>query len=268
MRIKQARRLATRAFRRKTGRFLVEGPQAVREALEHRDSVIEVFAEPDVATRHRDLRDLAAAAGVPWYEVDRAGVEALSETVTSQGVVAVCSLVDVPLDEAVRRTASLVAVGVQVRDPGNAGTLIRTADAAGADAVVLSGESVDPHNPKAVRASVGSLFHLPIAVEVDIPAAAKSWRDQGVQVLAADGYGSVDLDECIDDGTLAKPTVWLFGNEAHGLPDGFDAIVDRSVKVPIYGRAESLNLATAAAVCLYASARAQRVVEPPVSDQG
>jgi TrmH family RNA methyltransferase len=77
-------------------------------------------------------------------------------------------------------------------------------------------------------------------------------------VLAADGYGSTDLDECIEDGTLAKPTVWLFGNEAHGLPDGFDAIVDRSVKVPIYGRAESLNLATAAAICLYASARAQR----------
>ncbi|MGC4939087.1 TrmH family RNA methyltransferase [Kribbella sp. DT2] len=258
VRIKQARRLATRAFRRKSGRFLVEGPQAVREALEHRERVIEVYAEPDVATRHRDLRDLATVAGVPWLEVNRAAVEALSETVTSQGVVAVCSLVDVPLDEAVRRTASLVAVGVQVRDPGNVGTLIRTADAAGADAVVLSAESVDPHNPKAVRASVGSLFHLPISLDVEIPAAAKAWRDQGIQVLAADGYGSVDLDECIDDGTLAKPTVWLFGNEAHGLPDGYDAIVDRSVKVPIYGRAESLNLATAAAVCLYASARAQR----------
>ncbi|TCN30474.1 TrmH family RNA methyltransferase [Kribbella orskensis] len=258
VRIKQARRLATRAFRRKTGRFLVEGPQAVREALEHRELVLEVYAEPDVATRHRDLRDLASAADVPWYDVNRAAVEALSETVTSQGVVAVCQLVDVPLDQAVLRTASLVAVGVQVRDPGNAGTLIRTADAAGADAVVLSAESVDPHNPKAVRASVGSLFHLPIAVEADVVTAAKSWREQGLQVLAADGYGSSDLDECIDDGTLAKPTVWLFGNEAHGLPDGFDAIVDRSVKVPIYGRAESLNLATAAAVCLYASARAQR----------
>jgi len=152
----------------------------------------------------------------------------------------------------------LVAVGVQVRDPGNVGTLIRTADAAGADAVVLSAESVDPHNPKAVRASVGSLFHLPITVEADIVTAAKSWREQGLQVLAADGYGSSDLDECVDDGTLAKPSVWLFGNEAHGLPDGFDAIVDRSVKVPIYGRAESLNLATAAAVCLYASATGQR----------
>ena len=258
VRIKQARRLATRAFRNKLGRFLVEGPQAVREALEHRELVIEVYAEPDVASRHRDLRDLARAADVPWYEVDRAGIEALSETVTSQGVVAVCRLVDVPLEEAVTEQARLVAVGVQVRDPGNAGTLIRCADAAGADAVVLSGESVDPHNPKAVRASAGSLFHLPITVEADIVAATKIWRQQGIQVLAADGYGQSDLDECTDDGTLAKPTVWLFGNEAHGLPDGYDAIVDRSVKVPIYGRAESLNLATAAAVCLYASARAQR----------
>jgi TrmH family RNA methyltransferase len=258
VRIKQARRLATRAFRSKLGRFLVEGPQAVREALEHRELVIEVYAEPDVASRHRDLRDLARAAEVPWYEVDRAGIEALSETVTSQGVVAVCRLVDVPLEEAVTEQARLVAVGVQVRDPGNAGTLIRCADAAGADAVVLSGESVDPHNPKAVRASVGSLFHLPITVEADIVAATKMWREQGIQVLAADGYGASDLDECIDDGTLAKPTAWLFGNEAHGLPDGYNAIVDRSVKVPIYGHAESLNLATAAAVCLYASARVQR----------
>ncbi|TWD73229.1 TrmH family RNA methyltransferase [Kribbella amoyensis] len=258
VRVKQARRLATRAFRRKTGRFLVEGPQAVREALEHRELVVEVYAEPDVATRHRDLRDLTDVAGVPWYEVNRAAIEALSETVTSQGVVAVCSLVDVPLEEAVRPGARLVAVGFQVRDPGNAGTLIRTADAAGADAVVLSAESVDPHNPKAVRASVGSIFHVPIATEVEITAAAKAWREQGFQVLAADGYGAADLDECIADGTLTRPTVWLFGNEAHGLPDGIDAIVDRSVKVPIYGRAESLNLATAAAVCLYASARAQR----------
>jgi TrmH family RNA methyltransferase len=258
VRIKQARRLATRAFRRKLGRFLVEGPQAVREALEHRELVIEVYAEPDVASRHRDLRDLARVADVPWYEVDRAGIEVLSETVTSQGVVAVCRLVDVPLEEAVTEQARLVAVGVQVRDPGNAGTLIRCADAAGADAVVLSGESVDPHNPKAVRASVGSLFHLPITVEADIVAATKAWREQGIQVLAADGYGQSDLDECIEDGTLAKPTAWLFGNEAHGLPDGYNAIVDRSVKVPIYGHAESLNLATAAAVCLYASARAQR----------
>ena len=258
VRIKQARRLATRAFRRKTGRFLAEGPQAVREALEHRELVLEVYAEPSVATRHRDLRDLAAAAGVPWFDVDRAGAEALSETVTSQGVVAVCSLVDVALEQAVLPTARLVAAGFQVRDPGNVGTLIRTADAAGADAVVLSTESVDPHNPKAVRASVGSIFHVPITTDVDIHEAAKAWREHGLQILAADGYGSTDLDACIDDGTLAKPTVWLFGNEAHGLPDGIEAIVDQSVRVPIYGRAESLNLATAAAVCLYASARAQR----------
>lgn len=257
-RIKQARRLATRAFRRKSGRFLVEGPQAVREALEQADLVIEVYAEPGVAERHRDLRDLARNRGVSWYDVDRAGAEALSETVTSQGVVAICGLIDVPLEQAVTAEAKLISVGVQVRDPGNAGTLIRCSDAAGADAVVLSAESVDPHNPKAVRASVGSIFHLPISVEVDIEAAARAWRAQGIQVLAADGYGDTDLDDCINDGTLAKPTAWLFGNEAHGLPDGINAIADHSVKVPIYGRAESLNLATAAAVCLYASARAQR----------
>ena len=215
-----------------------------------------MYAEPDVATRHRDLRDLARAADVPWFEVNRAAIEVLSETVTSR-VSSPSARSSTPLDEAVRRTARLVAVGVQVRDPGNVGTLIRTADAAGADAVVLSSESVDPHNPKAVRASVGSVFHLPIAVDVDVAGAAKSARPRpaGPRGRRLRLHRSRHLHRRRHPG---QAHVWLFGNEAHGLPDGYDAIVDRSVKVPIYGRAESLNLATAAAICLYASARAQR----------
>jgi TrmH family RNA methyltransferase len=256
-RIKQARRLATRAFRAKSGRFLAEGPQAVREAL-RTGLVVEVYAEPAAEDRHRDLRNLARAAQTPWLGVDDAALAAITDTVTSQGVVALCRLVDVPLSESVRRDIRLLAFGVEVRDPGNAGTLIRCADAAGAEAVVFSAESVDPHNPKAVRASAGSVFHLPITVEAGVVATLEHCRDLGLQVLAADGEGDDDLDDLADAGGLAAPTAWLFGNEAHGLPSTVTALADRVVRVPIHGRAESLNLATAAAVCLYASARAQR----------
>ena len=155
---------------------------------------------------------------------------------------------------------TLLAICADVRDPGNAGTVVRCADAAGADAVVFAGHSVDPYNPKTVRASVGSLFHLPIAVEPDPAAAVRAAQAAGLVVLAADGAGEVDLDEA--DDLLARPTAWLFGNEAWGLPDELAALADHRVRIPIHGRAESLNLSTAAALCLYASARAQRAARP------
>ncbi len=175
---------------------------------------------------------------------------------------------DVPLSELVgdlaARSARLVAVCADIRDPGNAGTVVRCADAAGAAGVVLAGDSVDVHNGKAVRASAGSVFHLPIAVHRDPADAVAALQRAGFTVLAADGAGERDLDEAEDDGLLDAPTAWLFGNEARGLPDDLGALADHRVRIPIHGRAESLNLATAAAVCLYASARAQRApADPP-----
>jgi TrmH family RNA methyltransferase len=134
--------------------------------------------------------------------------------------------------------------------------VIRCADAAGADAVVLAGDSVDPYNPKTVRASAGSLFHLPVNQAADPYAAVRAAQDAGLQVLAAVGAGEVDLHDAGD--LLRAPTAWLFGNEAHGLPPELAALADHRVSIPIHGRAESLNLSTAAAVCLYASARAHR----------
>ncbi len=168
------------------------------------------------------------------------------------GVVALCRFVDVPVAEAVAG-ARLVAICADVRDPGNAGTVIRCADAAGADGVVLAGSSVDAYNPKTVRASVGSLFHLPLAVEPSAEAAVRAAKDAGLTVLAADGAGEVGLY----DAPLAGPTAWLFGNEAWGLPAELAALADHRVAIPIHGRAESLNLSTAAALCLYESARAR-----------
>lgn len=264
-RVKAARRLARRVSRAESRRFLAEGPQAVREALELPGCVEEVFALRGAADAHPDLHDRATDNGVPWHLVDDAALASLAETVHPQGLVAVCRFVDRPLAEVLpdlRDTAeggrALVAVCADVRDPGNAGTVIRCADAAGAHAVVLTGSSVDPYNGKAVRASVGSLFHLPIAVETDTAAVIAELKRRGLQVLAADGAGETDLDDAIDEGRLARPTAWLFGNEAWGLPGEIAALADQRVRIPLHGRAESLNLATAAAICLYASARAQR----------
>jgi RNA methyltransferase, TrmH family len=152
----------------------------------------------------------------------------------------------------------LVAICADVRDPGNAGSVLRCADAAGADGVVFTGDAVDPYNPKAVRSSVGSLWHLDVVIETETAATIDTVRAGGMRVVAADGAAELDLDTADDDGVLDGPTAWLFGNEAWGLPAATRDLADVAVRVPIHGRAESLNLAAAAAVCLYASARAQR----------
>ena len=250
-RVKHTRRLATRAFRADTGEMLVEGPQAVREALALDDVVIEVFATAEATDRHRDL---VAAAGDRWTVSDADVVAAIADAVNPQGVVARCRTVVGRLDD-LSADVGYVVVCADVRDPGNAGAVIRCADAAGADAVVLTGDSVDPTNPKAVRATAGSLFHLPVLVHRDTAETVDRLRAGGLQVLAADGAGDVGLFDV--DLDLAVPTAWLMGNEAWGLPEPVRALADRVVAVPIYGRAESLNLATAAAVCLYAGAAAR-----------
>jgi TrmH family RNA methyltransferase len=227
--------------------------EALRWAAAGRGTVHELFAvaPPD------DLAALAADAGVPVSAVTERAAAGLSETVTPQGVVAVCDLVDVPLADALAGTPRLVAVLAGVADPGNAGTVIRVADAAGADAVVLAGHAVDPHNGKCVRASTGSLFHLPIA-RATVPEALAACRAAGLRLVAADGHATADLT---DDPALAGPTAWVFGSEAHGLPADVVARLDHALRVPLYGDAESLNLATAAAVCLYATAWRQRAPE-------
>jgi TrmH family RNA methyltransferase len=250
-RVVAARRLQRRRDRDQTGRFLAEGPQAVRSALAA-GVVIELFGTDAALVRYAEL--VAQAPVVS--PVTEEGLAALAETVQPQGLVAVCEQVDVPLTEALAKSPRLVAVAAEIRDPGNAGTVLRTADAAGAGAVIFAGDAVDPYNGKCVRASAGSLFNVDI---VRTPLhVVDELRDFGLQVLATTGYGDADLDDLLDDGTLAHPTAWLFGSEAHGLPEDLLKAADRRVRVPIYGGAESLNLAAAAAICLYASARAHR----------
>ncbi len=257
-RVVAAGKLRRRRDREVARRFLVEGPQAVREAVGGAGGgaagIIELFGTPEALSRYAELAALSPVVSV----VTPDGLAALTETVNPQGLVAVCEFLDTALDLALARRPRLVAGLVEIRDPGNAGTVLRTADAAGAGTVIFAGDAVDPYNGKCVRASAGSLFHVDVARTPDPLALVAALRGAGLRVLAADGYGEADLDELADSGELAQPTAWLFGSEAHGLPDEIAGACDARVRVPLYGRAESLNLAAAAAVCLYSSARALR----------
>jgi TrmH family RNA methyltransferase len=253
-RVAAARALSRRVGRVKARRFLVEGAQAVREALAWPGEVHELFVTEDFLARDNELAEAAAKRGVPVSTVTGRAMTGLTETVTPQGVVAVCDLLDRSLADVLAGTPQLVAVLVGVSDPGNAGTVIRVADAAGADAVILAGDAVDPHNGKCVRASTGSVFHVPVA-RAPVADVLAACRSAGLRLVAADGHAKAELTP----GNVTGPTAWLFGSEAHGLPEEVKSAADESLRVPIYGKAESLNLATAATVCLYATAWQQRV---------
>jgi RNA methyltransferase, TrmH family len=248
-RVRDVAKLVGRPARLKRRQFLAEGPQAVREALQaHRDclsaggsAVVDaVYASLECLKRYPEMMELAEhpASNLHVRVASDLVLAAMTDTVTPQGIVAVCNFVDVPLEEVLAAKPKLIAVLCQVRDPGNAGTVLRAADAAGADLDTLVAEA----------------------------------KAAGLGILAADGYGHLNLDlmqdesaarsfeQEIPDSTyeLETPTVWLFGNEAQGLSSEELALADHRVAVPVYGSAESLNLGTAATVCLYASARAQR----------
>lgn len=255
-RVKAARQLAKRALRLRVRSFLAEGPQAVGEALACDGIVSQLFVTGPARARHAALAEEAARQGADVQGVSGEVMAELAQTITPQGVLAVCRFVDVPLADLAARAPRLAVVLANVRDPGNAGTVLRTADAAGGGGVIFSGASVDPYNSKCVRASAGSIFHLPLVAGAPVAAAVAALRKAGLRVLAADGRTGRSLDEV--EPLLREPAAWLFGNEAWGLSPDVLALADEVVAVPIYGRAESLNLAAAAAVCLYASARAQR----------
>ncbi len=255
-RVRALRRLSQRSFRQQVRRFLVEGPQGVREAVAHRpEAVTEIYLAEAATEAAQEVAAAASAADIAVITVPEPVLLAMTETVHPQGIAAVCSYIDVTTDQVLGQ-GRLVVLLDRVRDPGNAGTVLRAADAAGADGVVFSDASVDVYNGKCVRSSAGSIFHLPVNSGAVVDAVVADARARGFTVLAADGAGDLALHDA--GPVLAQPTLWLFGNEAHGLGEAVAAAADHRVAVPIYGKAESLNLATAAAVCLYASAAAQR----------
>jgi TrmH family RNA methyltransferase len=256
--LRAARRLLRRKDRQSARRFLVEGPQAVSEALGRPGTIIELIVADDSLDHHHALLDTAANAGAGIVVTSARAVDELAATVTPQGLIAICHMVDVSAVDALADAPQLAVLCNQVRDPGNLGTVIRCADAFGADAVLVSRDSVDVYNAKTVRATTGSLFHLPVAIGVDLTEAITLAHDSGLQVFGADAAAAHKINDLAESGELKRPTLWVMGNEAWGLPAEHRELLDRLVALPLYGRAESLNLSTAAAVFLYASATAQR----------
>jgi len=254
-RVRSVRALSRRAAREREGLFLAEGPQAVGEVVAHRPDVVkDLYFDAQAAGRHPAILETALAAGLSPREVSDEVLAAMCDTLVPQGLLAVCRPVDVDLDVVLGLRPRLLVILANVRDPGNFGTVIRSADAAGADAVLVSDSSVDIYNPKVVRSTAGSLFHLPIVVGMPIAELLDRVRSSGLALLATDGSGQ----SLLGDIDLARPHAWVMGNEAWGLGSDTREACDAVVRVPIYGKAESLNLAMAATVCLYASAGVQR----------
>lgn len=240
-------KLLRSAGRRKANQFLVEGFNAVSEAIAN-NVVSSLYATCEAAERYQEL-----LAGRPITLIDNKAAAKLTDMVSTTGLFAVADLVDCELSTLLATAPTLLAVPVEMSDPGNVGTIIRLSDAMGADGVILAGDSVDPHNPKAVRASAGSIFHLPISRPGNIHETLDLLVAQGISLVATAASGEIDLTEA--GAVLTQPTAWLWGNEAHGLPSDVLERANQVIRIPIYGRAESLNIATAAAITLYESRR-------------
>jgi TrmH family RNA methyltransferase len=209
-----------------------------------------VFHTADASGRVPEVVRAARQGGLPVSEVSPQVMSHLTSTVTPQGLVGEARFVDVPVDR-IPVEAGIVPVLCSVRDPGNAGTIVRSADAAGAAGMVFTTASVDVYNGKTVRASAGSIFHLPIARELSPGDAVEALRGAGAQVLAAAADGEVNASEA----DLDRPTALLLGNEAWGLTSEVRKLADVSIRIPIRGRAESLNLAAAATLLLFEAVR-------------
>jgi RNA methyltransferase, TrmH family len=246
--IAAAARLKKRTFREEARRFLVEGAQAVGEAFEEPGHLLSLFVTEDLDP----LVIRARQAGVDVQLVSEEVMAKLTSTITPQGIVGVSPFVDI--DQESLSNDGCIAVLHEVRDPGNAGTVLRSADAAGASGVVFTTSSVDVYNAKTVRSSAGSIFHIPIVRGVSTAEAVEHARGCGRRILAMDGEGAEDLYAA----DLSGPIAFVFGNEAHGLPSEVRALADSTVRVPHQGKAESLNLAAAASVCLFEWARRLR----------
>lgn len=229
---------------------LTWAPQRVRD----------LFATPEVLATHADIAQLADAADIYVH----IGQEQILARVapSGQGIFAVINASPEPQLHDVLTPKTAVAVCcVEASDPGNLGTIIRTADAAAADAVVVGAGSADPNSPKVIRAAAGSTFHIPV-VEADPAAAVRVAKEAGMLIALADAHADIDLfmaqqSHGGERALLARPTLWLVGNEARGFTAEQRSWADVTVAIPMWGKAESLNLSVASALCLYASAFAR-----------
>lgn len=252
-RVVNAGKLKRAQARRKAKAFLAEGENAV-EAAVATGAATDLFVTEAAAERFEEIVRAAVYMDVYTHAITQRAAESLTDAVTSTGIFAVCRPVLWTVPKILKGRPKLVAVCVETNDPGNAGTIIRIADAVGADAVIFAGDTVDPEAPKVVRSTAGSLFHIPVARDRDVRRVIGQLEDAGLSTFATTMNGEVNLAH--PGQTLQQPTAWLFGNEAHGLDDDILTAADHRASIPIQGGAESLNLATAASICLWESSKA------------
>jgi TrmH family RNA methyltransferase len=254
--VQRLRRLLSRRSARDADRaFVVEGAKLLGEALAAGVPIESLYLAPGIGEGRAAVSDVAQRAfdaGARVYELAPGVLERVADTVTPQPVMAVVPFVDRPLHDL--RAADLVVVAVDVRDPGNAGTVLRSAEAAGAGGVLCCGGSVDVYNPKTVRASAGSLFHVPVVAGGDPVEVLRVMASWGVRRLGTTASGGVDYAEL----DLTGPIAIVLGNEATGLPSAVEAELDEQVTIPMVGRTESLNVGMAAAVLCFEAARQRR----------
>jgi TrmH family RNA methyltransferase len=252
--VQRLRRLSRRrSVRADEAAFVVDGPTLVGEALDAGLRLDEVLAEPRAPT---GLLDRAAATGAVVHQVHEGVLSRATDTVTAQPVAAIARFDDVDLDHALDGLArpELVLVLAGVGDPGNAGTLLRSAEAAGAEAVVFCDDAVDPYNPKCVRGSAGALFRLRVVRSAPGPAAVEALRARGIRCLGT----VVDRGTPYDRVDLTRPTALVLGSEAHGLSATLQEKLDAAVTIPMLGGTESLNVGMAGTVICFEALRQRR----------
>jgi TrmH family RNA methyltransferase len=258
-RVAAVKRLHSSRGRRDSRLFIAEGPQSVREALGRPGVVDELFLS---TTATEICRDLVRSASVPVTLVTDDVLAAMGETQMPQGILAVCHWITRSIDEVLSPGTRMAVVVDGAGDPGNVGTIIRTAHAAGADGLVMTPDSVDPHNGKCVRATAGSLFHLPITTGADASEIAARAREIGLLLAVTSADGETGLYELVS--RADRPAIaWVLGSEAHGVSDALREVADVTVSIPMFGAAESLNVGSAAAICLYADASARHGLSRP-----
>jgi TrmH family RNA methyltransferase len=246
-RVKRLRQLIERStMRAREGAFVVEGPTLVADALDAGVELECLFVAPGATA---PVVDRAAGAGVEVFELAPGVLERVATTVTPQPVLAIARTLDVDLGELAG--AALILVCVDVRDPGNLGTVLRSAEASGVGGIICCEGSVDVYNPKCVRASAGSLFHTRVVARgepVKVLGTLGGWGLQRLGTRATGGSPYYRVD-------LTVPTALVLGNEAHGLSPSLENTLDGWVSVPMQGRADSLNVGMAAAVLCFEAAR-------------
>ncbi len=235
---------------------MVEGVKVLSEAMGAGSDVEAVYVDPgSIDPELEELLARSLDAGSRVFELDDGVLERVAGTVTPQPVLAVVRDVDIPLDELRLRQADLVVVCADVRDPGNAGTVLRSAQAAGAGGVIFCEGSVDVYNPKTVRASAGAIFHIPVVVGgpvANVLDTVSGWGLHRVGAAARRGRDYTEID-------LGQPTAVVIGNEATGLPGAVEGSIDEWLSIPMAGRTESLNVGIAAALVCFEAARQRRV---------